>query len=77
MSEERVSGPSEPEMEFYLRQCGWKQAALYPMNWCDVPAHGPKTMVVYRLRQAVEIQKKRDLAMLALIQERLKIIEPG
>ena len=67
-------GPSEPEMEHYLRQAGWIQAKLYSLNWCDVPGYGPDTMVCFRVKQAVTIQVKRDRATIEAIQDRLRIV---
>ncbi len=63
---------SEPEMEHYLRLAGWKQAALYPINWIDPTS--PTGMTVHRLKQAVQLQIGRDQEHIKILQERLQIV---
>jgi hypothetical protein len=70
--EQRTAGPSEPEMEHYLRQAGWVQAKYYPQNWSPSEE---RWYHVKRLRAAVQEQIQIDRDTITVLQERLKIVE--
>ena len=66
-----IATATEPEMEHYLRTCGWFQAKYYHRNW--YPSE-EQWYIVHLIKEAVRIQMNKDLSKLKLLKDRLSII---